>query len=135
MFQITGLVTNLAQRSHHRHCFAIWPFFRVDRSNIGGHRPSDLRHDSAMAGIKLFKAGQIGMSPFRESGADIVQQAGLVSFDHQQIVATLGHDLSGNLLLQPMAHFVPPKDDSRTDFSWFKIREHNSMNVMDYFDM
>ena len=60
LFQIAGLFTDLTQPTHHHQRFTIWPFFSVDRSRIGWGRPGDRQHDSAMAGIKMFKAWQIG---------------------------------------------------------------------------
>ena len=60
LFQIAGLFTDLTQPSHHHHHFSFKVVSRDHPGSIGWGRPGDRQRDSAMAGIKMFKAWQIG---------------------------------------------------------------------------
>lgn len=93
------LVAHLAQGSDHGDGFATSPLGGVDTRQAGRCRPGRLHHRPAMGRIQAIRPWQCCPLLGGEDRAHLIEQPGLIAFDHEQIVPAPVNNLGGDFLL------------------------------------
>lgn len=104
LLQVTAPTTGLTQRGDHGDASAIRPILCIDGSLLDRCHPGNLADHAPMTTIQVFETRHLCALFLDKGVADLLQQARLIALDHQQIIAALVDDLSGNVFLA--AHSV-----------------------------